>query len=138
MLQSFLFLVFLHQGTFTTTYTGYTYGIQGDVVILDPLTGKPYETPKKPVWISWTEDMDSSRANVLVYHEGRCDTMEFIRFPKRNGWFLEKLNGKSRLESRFVIGHAHKYQDSIDIGIGSFAGIAYYAKKDSMQKSTGQ
>ena len=138
MLQCIFFLIsfFLLQGTFTVTYTGYTYGIQGDVVetFVDS-NGKEIlrAAPKKlPVWISWTESMDSSWAKAFVYHEGRCDSMEFIQPPKIRVWILEKLNNEPR--SRIIHGFANLNNDSLHIAIGSFSGISYYAVRDSSNR----
>jgi hypothetical protein len=131
MLQSIFLLIslILLQGTFTITYTGYTYGVQGDVVVTFPNQNTPAIPKKLPVWISWTESMDSSWAKAFVYHEGRCDSMEFIRPPKIRRWILEKLNNEPR--SRSINGHANLKNDSLHIAIGSFSGISYYAVRDS-------
>jgi hypothetical protein len=132
-----LILLFLLQGTIKITYTGYTYRVQDDVVLI-PIDSSgqeiPISPPKKlPVWISWTQSTDSTWASALVYHEERCDTMEFINPKKNNGCFLlEKLNGKSCLQSHSIIGRARQHHDSIDISIGSFVSISYYGKRDSM------
>ena len=134
MLQSIFLLIsfFLLQGTFTITYTGYTFGLQGDVVMIDPNQKTPPSPKKLPVWISWTESMDSSWAKAFVYHEGRCDSMEFIQPQKIRGWILEKLNNEPR--SRIIHGHANINNDSLHIAIGSFSGISYYAVRDSSNR----
>jgi|SRR5579864_4969947 len=120
-------LIFI-QGTFKIQYKGFTYGMLGDVVLLDD-AGKPPHQPKIPAWITWTESTDSTWAQAEVIYGSRCDTMEFTRFSRSLGWFLKSFSGSS--DRHLYNGIAQQNNDSIHIGIGSFAGISFYGKRDS-------
>jgi hypothetical protein len=126
----FLATLILIQGTLSIQYKGYTYGMQGDDVLLNE-NGKPVPPPKIAAWITWTESMDSSWARAEVIYDGKCDSMEFVRLPKSSGWFLKSFNNRNPKRPKYR-GNAHQNSDSIKIGIGvGNSGISFYGIRDT-------